>query len=307
MNIVGPDALVFGVSNLHDCCKFLADYGLSPISQDARGGVFEALDGTSIVVRHEDDKELPSALPSGTTLRLQVYGVVAQEDVEEIAKELMKDREVSRLSDGSIETVDDSGFPLRFQVTQRRHIRLAGENVNSPGRQPQRGINETAVKDDMNPLPRTLSHVVLFVPDAETAARFYCERLGFKVTDSLEGAGHFLRPHANNDHHTLFFIQTPEHMKGIEHFAFHVAGPTELMIAGTRFVEAGYTSYWGPGRHKFGSNWFWYFNTPFGCHIEYDADMDKHDDNWQARSVPFGPEAAQMFLFNYREKWAPGG
>lgn len=307
MNIIGPDALVFGVSNLNDCCTFLEDYGLSPVSRDSSGGVFEALDGTAIVVRHESDEELPAALPTGTTLRLQVYGVVAQEDIEAIEKELLKDREVHRRPDGSIEAVDDSGFPLRFQVTRRRRIEMPGEKVNAPGSKPQRGINETAVQDDMRALPRALSHVVLFVPDVESAARFYCERLRFKVTDILEGAGQFLRPQANDDHHTLFFIQTPEHMKGIEHFTFHVAGPTELMVAGTRFVEAGYTSFWGPGRHKFGSNWFWYFNSPFGCHVEYDADMDKHDDQWQARSVPFGPDAAQMFLFNYSERWVPGG
>ena len=30
------------------------------------------------------------------------------------------------------------------------------------------------------------------------------------------------------------------------------------MLAGTRFIKAGYQSFWGPGRHKFGSNWFWY-------------------------------------------------
>ncbi len=79
------------------------------------------------------------------------------------------------------------------------------------------------------------------------------------------------------------------------------------MVAGTRFVKKGYQSFWGPGRHKFGSNWFWYFNSPLGCHFEYDADMDKHDDEWVAREAPMGPEASQIVLFEMREKWAPGG
>ena len=44
-------------------------------------------------------------------------------------------------------------------------------------------------------------------------------------------------------------------------------------------MRAGYQSFWGPGRHKFGSNWFWYFNSPLGCHVEYDADMDHTTTN----------------------------
>jgi len=154
--------------------------------------------------------------------------------------------------------------------------------------------------------PRTLSHVVLFVPDIDIAADFYCSRLGFAITDVLKGAGPFLRPKATDEHHTLFFIGTPEYMQGCEHLAFHMGGPTELMVAGTRFVKKGYQSFWGPGRHKFGSNWFWYFNSPLGCHFEYDADMDKHNDSWVAREAPMGAEAAQIVLFEIREKWAPG-
>ncbi len=96
-------------------------------------------------------------------------------------------------------------------------------------------------------------------------------------------------------------------MMGCEHFTFHMGGPTEVLLAGTRFVEKGYQSFWGPGRHKFGSNWFWYFNSPLGCHVEYDADMDLHDEHWAARELPMGADNSQLFLFQHREKWAPGG
>ena len=79
------------------------------------------------------------------------------------------------------------------------------------------------------------------------------------------------------------------------------------MQAGTRFVEKGYESFWGPGRHIFGSNWFWYFNSPFGCHIEYDADMDILDENWSAREAHIGADTTQLFLFQAKEKWFPSG
>ena len=56
-----------------------------------------------------------------------------------------------------------------------------------------------------------------------------------------------------------------------------------------------------------GSNWFWYFNSPLGCHVEYDADMDLHDDTWVPREVPSTADTSQLFLFSNREKWFPSG
>ena len=307
MNIVGPDALVFGVDDVGACTKYLTDYGLEPVGVDANGGRFEGLDGTAIVVRRRDDPSLPPPLDTNNMLRQTVYGAADQATVNAIGDELARDRQVKRLPDGAVEAADDDGFGLRFQVTIRRKLDMASERINAPGSQPQRGINQIGVWQEMPAKPRTLSHVVCFVPDLAVGEAFYTKRLGFKVTDRLLNAGPFLRPAGAQDHHTLFFIQTPPYMKGCEHFAFHLGGPTELMLAGTRFIKAGYQSFWGPGRHKFGSNWFWYFNSPLGCHVEYDADMDVHDDEWVPREAPNSAEAAQAFLFEFREKWVPGG
>jgi naringenin degradation protein FdeC len=307
MNIIGPDALVFGVDDIESCTKYLTAYGLDPVGVDAKGGRFEGLDGTAIIIRRRDDPSLPPPLETGNMLRQTVYGVADESTVRAIADELARDRQVQRLADGGVEAKDDGGFALRFQVTVRRKLDLPGERVNAPGAPAQRGVNQIGVWQDMPAKPRTLSHVVCFVPDLAVAEAFYVKRLGFKVTDRLGNIGPFLRPAGTQDHHTLFFIQTPPYMKGCEHFAFHMGGPTELMLAGSRFVKAGYQSFWGPGGHKFGSNWFWYFNSPLGCHVEYDADMDLHDDEWVPRETPMSPEAAQAFLFEHREKWAPGG
>jgi catechol 2,3-dioxygenase-like lactoylglutathione lyase family enzyme len=243
---------------------------------------------------------------TASMLRKTVYGVADEATLSAIAQELGRDREVRRLADGSLEVVDDMGFVLGFQRTVRREIVLPAETVNAPGGARQRPANHLAVDPDAAALPRSLSHVVYFVPDAARAEAFYT-RLGFVCTDRFTGVGPFLRPAGTADHHTLFMIQTPPFMKGCEHFTFHMGGPTEVMLAGSRFVEKGYDSFWGPGRHRFGSNWFWYFNSPLGCHVEYDADMDQHDERWAAREVPMGADASQLFLFQYREKWAPGG
>jgi len=303
MNIIGPDALVFGVDDAAACAQYLTDYGLKP----AGGGRFEALDGTAVVIAAADDPSLPPGMGTASMLRKTVYGCADQATVDAIAAELLKDREVRRLADGAIESVDDLGFTLGFQVTVRRPLALPAETVNAPGAAAQRGVNVLGAAQDAQALPRTLSHIVYFVPDAARGEAFYVKRLGFVCTDRFTGVGPFLRPAGTLDHHTLFMIQTPPHMKGVEHFTFHMGGPTEVMLAGSRLVAKGYESFWGPGRHKFGSNWFWYFNSPLGCHVEYDADMDLHDGSWQAREAPMGADASQLFLFQHRDKWAPGG
>ncbi|WP_338759567.1 VOC family protein [Massilia sp. METH4] len=306
MNIIGPDALLFGVDDVAACAQYLTDYGLKPVDAGPGGGRFEALDGSAIILAHKDSPLLPPAMPTSSMLRKTIYGVADHATLDAIAGELGRDREVRSLPDGSVESVDDAGFVLGFQITVRRQLDMPAERVNAPG-SPGRPVNHFAV-DEANPaLPRTLSHVVYFVPDAAQAEAFYVNRLGFACTDRLIGAGPFLRPAGTLDHHTLFMIQTPPFMKGIEHFTFHMGGPTDVMHAGTRFVNKGYQSFWGPGRHKMGSNWFWYFNSPLGCHVEYDADMDLHDDSWQAREVPISADASQLFLFEMRDKWAPGG
>ena len=303
MNIIGLDALVFAVDDLTGCAQYLRDYGLN----DAGGGRFEALDGTAIVLVDEKDPTLPRPPAPGVRLRCTVMGVRSQADLAAIAAELGRDREVRERPDGAIESVDDEGFAIAFQVSVRRPFEKAGEIANAPGSPFQRPANQLGVRADAPQIvPRSLSHVVYFVADVAKAEAFYVERLGFRCTDRFTGVGPFLQPAGSLDHHTHFFISAPAFMKGCEHFTFHFAGPGEVMHNGWRFVAKGYQPFWGPGRHQMGSNWFWYFNSPFGCHMEMDADMDLHDASWTAREMPIGADHSQAFLLGYRAKWAPG-
>jgi catechol 2,3-dioxygenase-like lactoylglutathione lyase family enzyme/quercetin dioxygenase-like cupin family protein len=306
MNIIGLDSLIFGVDDVDGCIRYLTDYGLAPINVTAAGGCFEALDGTSVQIRHKNDARLPPPMATASMLRKTIYGVADARTLSAIAAELGKDREVKKLAGGALEVTDDMGFVLGFQITIRRSFSRPAEAANAPGAPVQRRANLVAVDENAVINPRTLSHVVYFVPDFAKAEAFY-GRLGFRCTDRFIGTGSFLQPAGSLDHHSLFLIQTPPFMKGCEHFTFHLAGPTELMQAGSRFANKGYQSFWGPGRHRLGSNWFWYFNSPLGCHVEYDADMDLHDASWVAREVPLNADNSQLFLFQQREKWVPGG
>lgn len=303
INIVGPDTLVFAVPDMAAAAKYLTDYGLSPTpGQDGR---FEALDGTGIQIVSDEDSAFPNSLGTNNQLRLMVYGVSDRDSLDAIAKELRTDREVVTLDDGAIEAMDDLGFRYRFQLTVRRELTMPGEAMNIPGAPPERPRNAVAIGGSFQPAPRTLSHFSLFVPDLAASEAFHV-RLGFYVTDRL-GGNPFLRSAATDEHHTLFIIQTPPPLKGAEHLAFHVSGPGEVMQAGSRFVGLGYESVWGPGRHVMGSNWFWYFKSPLGINVEYDADMDKVDDTWLPRELPFHADNAQAFHFEKRDNVLPGG
>lgn len=307
MKITGLETLVFGVEDLAGCAQYLKDYGLIAVREDATGGRYEALDGSAVELALASDSALPPAMPNGCLLRKTVLGVVDAATLDAIAAELGTDRAVKRLADGGLESMDDAGFTLGFQVSRKRDPGLPGEISNVPGSPFQRPANHLGVNGAAGQIrPRTLSHIVYFVPDVAQAEAFYVKRLGFRCTDRFTGVGPFLQPGGSLEHHSHFLIGAPEFMKGVEHFTFHFSGPTEVLQNGHRFIDKGYQAFWGPGRHQLGSNWFWYFNSPFACHVEMDADMDLHDNAWTAREVAMSADASQAFLLRYRDKWMPG-
>jgi catechol 2,3-dioxygenase-like lactoylglutathione lyase family enzyme len=309
MNILGLEYLVFGVDDIAGAHQFLLDYGLDPVGyHPAEGGVYAALDGTGLVVRPAHDPSLPPLPPKAATpsLRETVYGVADAATLAALKANLEADRDVRVDADGTLHCLDDSGFGIAFMVTRRRPYQARYLGFNVPGQPPGRAPNDCAADPSAVIKPRTLSHVVYFVADAKKAEAFYA-RLGFIVTDRFNHLGPFMRPAGTQDHHTLFMIESQnDHMIGCNHFTFHLGSANEVLQHGWNFVKKGYKSFWGPGRHILGSNYFWYFNSPFGAAIEFDADMDLHDDSWTPRACDPGSDNSQIFLFDARSKWAPG-
>jgi hypothetical protein len=99
MNIIGLDALVFGVDDIQ---AVPIACGLRPRRRATgrRRRLLEALDGTAIVIRRGDDARLPKAIGATPSLRETVYGVASSADLDAIADELGRDREVRRDADG---------------------------------------------------------------------------------------------------------------------------------------------------------------------------------------------------------------
>jgi catechol 2,3-dioxygenase-like lactoylglutathione lyase family enzyme len=305
VRILGPDYLIFGVEDLDACIKCVDDYGLQKVETSATGATYEALDGTGVIIRKASDSSLAPASAPSPNLRETLYGVADKATFDAVGAELSKDRDVKLIDNRILRTTDDDGYPIGFQVTTRRTIQQPYYGINVPGQPPGRLMNQIAAIDSDRPRAYSLSHVVMFTKDKVKSEKFYAERLGFRTVDVFTNLGPFMRPQGTYEHHTLFLIQAP--VVGLQHFTFHFAGMNELLKAGWEFQQKGYKSFWGPGRHILGSNYFWYFNSPFGGLIEFDADMDIHDDSWVPRHMPATAQTSQTFLCTGADKWTPGG
>ncbi len=296
MNVLGIDLITLGVLDMEAGQRFCRDYGLTEVETGATGATFHAKDGTGFVLRRADDESLPMAVAPAPNFRETIWGVADKSTLEAIGAALSVDRQVSQDAAGVMRTVDDDGYPIGFRLTERHAFEARPSLVNVPGLPPMRKANIVADYD--SPVqPSVMSHLVFLTPDLDRAARFYTERLGFKITDRYTGAGVFLRSGGSQDHHNLFLIKGEA--LGLQHIAFHVRDYLELMLGGKRLTVKGWKTRWGPGRHIFGSNYFWYFKSPFGGAIEYDADMDVVDDNWVPREAQMGPDTAAVWNLSF--------
>jgi catechol 2,3-dioxygenase-like lactoylglutathione lyase family enzyme len=292
MRITGIEELTFGVDDIATSAKFCSDFGLERISTDPE--IFETRDGGRIILRPMDDPGLPKAITGGPTLRELTWGVKDSATLDEIRAELEKDRQTT--FDGkTLRSVDDIGLAIDFTVTARRAVEEPLPAVNVPGHI-QRGVNRRIeVKKDIR--PRGIAHVVLDCVDEPTARRFYIDRLGFKVSDSFRDAGAFLRTSIKSEHHCLFTVKRDQ--TGLNHVAFYLTDFHEVMLGGAGMIEAGWATRWGPGRHRLGSNYFWYINAPIGGAFEYTCDGDHVDDAWEPIELEFSRENSAIWSTQY--------
>jgi catechol 2,3-dioxygenase-like lactoylglutathione lyase family enzyme len=293
MSIVGLDEATLTAESVEEGRRYLLDYGLIEAPADGGHPLFLAQDNTGIRVAPVNAADLPPSVTQGPNVREIVWGVDNAATLDRLAQDLSRDREVQW--DGNLlRSTDIDGNPLVFRVTRRKPLLAIPSLVNVPGMPPQRPFNSTQdFTSQVRPL--TFSHLVLYTPDLERVLDDYTNRLGFKVTDRFTGAGVFMRASGHSEHHQLFFIQKPNE-RGLNHLAFHVRDHTEMMVAGKAFASKGWASAWGPGRHIFGGNCFWYFKSPFGGNVEFDADMDVVDDRWVPREAIMGPDTAAVWL-----------
>ena len=303
MNITGPEGLLMGVDDLDECRRFLTLYGLKELEFGASGAAYEALDGSGVELRLLGDDSLPPAAVPGPTLRASIWGVEAAADLDAIADELAKDRQVTRV-DGMVQSTDDEGNVLRFRVSQRRAYEAPELARNVAGSAINRR-NQRVSFDEHGPA-RQMGHVVYWSKDPKKAFGFYRDRLGFRETDSFrDNMGVFARSAKHYDHHSLFLMRVPnpDMPTGFQHAEFTFGDAQDVFNGGYKLKNAGFETAFGPGRFELGSNWFWYFKTPMGGVLELGADMDYADDAWKPGEYDHaGVTAGYHFIYN--EQWS---
>ncbi|MGY6156203.1 VOC family protein [Paraburkholderia graminis] len=283
--IVGLQGLTFGVDDFDAAVRFLTDWNLRAVESGSDKARYETEEGATIIVGRSDDATLPAGAGGKSTLRELLWAVESDAELERIRAELAKDRDVT-VADGVVRVVDANGYSLGFTVTRLRQLPATNGDVNFPG-SPVR-VNR-AVDFTVAPTVRHLGHVAVFAPNFEEALDFYTTRLGFRVSDIYPGRGVFLRAAGSHDHHNLFLVLRGD-MIGFHHMSFEVSDFHQVMNGGRLMEKNGWKTQFGPGRHTLGSNYFWYFHTPFGGASEYYSDMDYLDDNWEVRSWEYSPD-----------------
>jgi catechol 2,3-dioxygenase-like lactoylglutathione lyase family enzyme len=128
---------------------------------------------------------------------------------------------------------------------------------------PQKGI-----------VPHKLGHVAFFVKDVKKVTDFYCNVLGFRVSDWMGDFFSFLR--CGIDHHTINLMSDPEDRHF--HTAFELRDWGHMLTACDHLSLNGYKLLWGPGRHGIGHNLFAYHRAPNGLITELFAQLDQMNE-----------------------------
>lgn len=123
-------------------------------------------------------------------------------------------------------------------------------------------------------VPHKLGHVAFHVTDVKNVTKFYCDVLGFRVSDWMGDFFSFLR--CGVDHHTINLVETGSNRHF--HTAFELRDWSHLQTACDFLSLNGYTLLWGPGRHGIGHNLFTYHRSPIGLITELFAELDQMKD-----------------------------
>jgi len=123
-------------------------------------------------------------------------------------------------------------------------------------------------------VPHKLGHVAFHCAEVKKVTNFYCDVLGFRVSDWMGEFFSFLR--CGPDHHTINLMETGTNRHF--HTAFEVRDWAHLQTACDHLSLNGYKLLWGPGRHGIGHNLFAYHRAPNGLITELFAELDRMNE-----------------------------
>ncbi|WP_420143049.1 VOC family protein [Sphingobium sp.] len=140
-------------------------------------------------------------------------------------------------------------------------------------------------------VPQRISHIVLHSPDHQALVQWFCDVLGFRVSDWLGDFMCFLR--CNGAHHRIAILPGPP---CLNHVAYDMVSVDDMMVGINRLKQQGTDIRWGPGRHTAGNNTFSYFTTPAGFAVEYTSELEYVDFETHAHKVHIpGPKVMDQW------------
>jgi catechol 2,3-dioxygenase-like lactoylglutathione lyase family enzyme len=138
----------------------------------------------------------------------------------------------------------------------------------------ERELPKAAAQHNGGIAPFKLGHVAFNCIDVKKITNFYCDVLGFRVSDWFGDIFSFLR--CGPDHHTINLLDAKQ--VRMNHLAFELRDWSHLQTACDFLSVNGYTLIWGPGRHGPGHNLFSYHKNPDGHVVELFAELDHMND-----------------------------
>lgn len=254
-------SIAVGVPSVDAVRPFYRDFGLD----ETTPGRFSTPDGGE-QLRFE-------TAPLRRLLALSI-GVDGADDLGRAAAALAKlGVAAQRSGDALVATEPIADVRVELVVEQRKEQKASAPLAfNAPGRTVRVDTRSGAVLPQPASRPRRLSHVVITSSDVIASRRFFCEGIGFRVSDEVAGMGAaFLR--CSTDHHNL--LVQPGPFAFLHHTAWEMDDLDAVGRAGAAMVGADASRHvWGIGRHAIGSNYFWYLRDPAGNFAEYSSDLD---------------------------------
>lgn len=279
MVITGIHSITYTTKDLQEGVRFHELLGLRLIRRDDDGADFELPDGSTVRLRAPSDAVAAGRFvgPEGGVSEV-CWAVDSEQALEALAAGLAADRTVQSHGAAECSFVDDAGLPVRLRVAAFQPLQAPADPVNAPGRVER--LNQLRPWYE-RAFPQQFQHVVFAVPEPRAAARFYVQRLGFRISDIQEEGGVFLRAPGNVQHHNLYWQRGES--PAFRHIAYGVRSVDEVMAGAEFMTQHGVASRMGLGRHRISSTFFYYMPNPCGGESEYATDADCLDDGWQPR------------------------
>lgn len=135
---------------------------------------------------------------------------------------------------------------------------------------------EAAPSASAEALPARLQHVVFASSNAARMLDFFCDVVGFRLSDRVVDTTGVLRTcflRSDHEHHSLAIFQADSNR--LDHHCYESPDWNSIRDWGDHFASMHLPLEWGPGRHGPGNNLFVFVHDPEGNWVEISAELER--------------------------------